>query len=113
MKMVAAAKMLRRAQDRMKRRGPTPSAWSGCWSRRHVACPGRETAALMRGTGKDDVHLIVVVTADRGLCGGFNSNIVRSATRACASWKAEGKTVKMLAVGKKGRDYFKREFDID
>ena len=65
---------------------------------------------LLSGTGSDQVQLMVVMTSERGLCGGFNSNIVKKAKLHAAALKAEGKTVKILTVGKKGRDQMKREF---
>src|SRR5690606_10819392 len=63
---------------------------------------------LVGGTGKDDVHLLVVATAERGLCGAFNSSIVRLARRQIEELLAQGKTVKILCVGKKGRDQLRR-----
>mgnify|MGYP000166858623 CR=1 FL=1 len=65
---------------------------------------GGDASPLLVGTGKDDVHLLVVMTAERGLCGGFNSTIVRLARQRIERLKSEGKTVKILTVGKKGRD---------
>jgi F-type H+-transporting ATPase subunit gamma len=65
---------------------------------------------LLTGTGFDQTHLLVVMTAERGLCGGFNSNIVKLARMAGKKLLAEGKTVKVLTVGKKGRESLKREF---
>ncbi len=65
---------------------------------------------LLAGTGDDKVHLLIVATADRGLCGAFNSSIVREARRTIRSLLAEGKTVKVLAVGRKGRDQLRRDF---
>jgi F-type H+-transporting ATPase subunit gamma len=62
------------------------------------------------GTGEDQVHLLVVMTAERGLCGGFNSNIAKRARAHIAKLQGAGKTVKILTVGKKGRDQLKREF---
>jgi len=64
---------------------------------------------LLRGTGEDKVHVLVVMTAERGLCGGFNSNIAKLARREAESLKAQGKTVKIITVGKKGRDALKRD----
>jgi len=64
----------------------------------------------MAGSGKDDVHLIVVMTAERGLCGGFNSSIARIAREKAVALMAEGKTVKMICVGKKGYDALKSQF---
>jgi F-type H+-transporting ATPase subunit gamma len=65
---------------------------------------------LLAGTGSDQVHLLIVATADRGLCGAFNSSIVREARRTIRALQAEGKTVKVLAVGRKGRDQLRRDF---
>ena len=65
---------------------------------------------LLAGTGKDDVHLLVVMTAERGLCGGFNTNIVKLAKARIAELQAKGKTVKVLTVGKKGREQLKRDY---
>ena len=65
---------------------------------------------LMTGTGKDQVHLLVVCTAERGLCGGFNSQISRFARDHARKLLAEGKTVKIFTVGKKGYDVLRREF---
>ena len=63
----------------------------------------------MAGTGKDDVHLLIVATADRGLCGGFNSTIVRGARRRIQELLAAGKQVKLIIIGKKGRDLLRRD----
>jgi F-type H+-transporting ATPase subunit gamma len=72
---------------------------------------GRDGAPkMLAGTGQDQVHLLVVGTADRGLCGGFNSNIVREARRRIRSLQENGKAVKILCVGRKGRDQLRREF---
>jgi len=65
---------------------------------------------LLAGTGSDKVHLVIVATGDRGLCGAFNSSIVREARRTIRALIAEGKTVKILAVGRKGRDQLRRDF---
>jgi F-type H+-transporting ATPase subunit gamma len=65
---------------------------------------------LLAGTGKDDVHLLVVMTSERGLCGGFNSSIVKLAKAHIQRLKGEGKTVKILTVGKKGREQLKRDY---
>ncbi|MEM7193143.1 MAG: F0F1 ATP synthase subunit gamma, partial [Pseudomonadota bacterium] len=66
---------------------------------------------LMVGTGKDDVHLLVVCTSERGLCGGFNSSIVRQAREQVMQLTGQGKQVKILCVGKKGYDQLKRQFE--
>ncbi len=65
---------------------------------------------LLSGTGKDDVHLLVVMTAERGLCGGFNANIAKKARAFARDLLAEGKEVKILTVGKKGRDQMRRDY---
>jgi F-type H+-transporting ATPase subunit gamma len=65
---------------------------------------------LLAGTGKEGVHLLVVATADRGLCGGFNSSIARGARRRIHALQQEGKQFKLLCVGRKGRDALRREF---
>ncbi len=65
--------------------------------------------ALLVGTGKDQVHLLIAVTADRGLAGAFNASIGRATRNLARRLEAEGKTVKILAVGRKGRDYLRRE----
>jgi F-type H+-transporting ATPase subunit gamma len=71
---------------------------------------GDDAPRLMTGTGKDDVHLLVVCTAERGLCGGFNSQIARYARDHVRRLLADGKTVKILCVGKKGYDILRREY---
>ncbi|MFN3578398.1 MAG: F0F1 ATP synthase subunit gamma, partial [Tabrizicola sp.] len=65
---------------------------------------------LLAGNGRDQVHLLVVMTSERGLCGGFNSSIVKLARSRAAELVAAGKTVKILTVGKKGREQLKREW---
>ena len=88
-----------------------PSGWSACWARspRRI---GQSAGApqLLSGTGEDKVHLVVVVTADRGLCGGFNGQVVRGARNLVNRLLADGKEVKILCVGRKGRDGLKRDF---
>src|SRR3546814_6622872 len=73
-----------------------------------AARDGGDMTPLLAGTGSDQVHLIVVATADRGLCGGFNTGIARRARRLIEQLLTEGKTVKVLAVGRKGRDQLRR-----
>ena len=76
------------------------------------AYQGREGApVLLAGTGKSDTHLLVVATGERGLAGGFNSSIARLARETAARLISEGKTVKILSVGKKGADILKRSFE--
>jgi F-type H+-transporting ATPase subunit gamma len=110
MKMVAAAK-LRRAQEQAVASRPYAERMERMLGSLAASAEGHDGAPkLLAGTGKDDVHLVVVGTADRGLCGGFNSNIVREAKRAIASLQGKGKTVKILCVGRKGRDQLRREY---
>ena len=109
MQMVAAAK-LRRAQEAAEAARPYAERMGEVLANLAVAFEGRDDAPkLMAGTGKDDVHLLVVATAERGLCGGFNSNIAKLAREKAKSLIAQGKTVKILCVGKKGYDALKRD----
>jgi F-type H+-transporting ATPase subunit gamma len=109
MKMVAAAK-LRRAQEQAEAARPYAERMDRMLGSLAASMAGQEGApALLAGTGKDTVHLVVVMTADRGLCGGFNSSIVRGARRLIRELRAEGKQVKVLCVGRKGRDQLRRE----
>jgi F-type H+-transporting ATPase subunit gamma len=110
MKMVAAAK-LRRAQEQAEAARPYAERMERMLGSLATASAGQAGApALLAGTGKDDVHLLVVGTADRGLCGGFNSNIVRDARQLIRSLVENGKTVKILCVGRKGRDQLRRQY---
>ena len=109
MQMVAAAK-LRRAQDAAEAARPYSERFNSVLAALASSVGSAESAPkLLSGTGKDDVHLLVVMTAERGLCGGFNSNIAKLARNHAAELKAKGKTVKVLTVGKKGRDSLKRD----
>jgi F-type H+-transporting ATPase subunit gamma len=110
MKMVAAAK-LRRAQEAAEAARPY-SERMGVVLANIAQAVGSDGDApkLMTGTGKDDVHLLVVCTAERGLCGGFNSQIARFARDHARNLLAKGKTVKIYCVGKKGFDSLRREF---
>ncbi|HUH49801.1 MAG TPA: F0F1 ATP synthase subunit gamma [Mycoplana sp.] len=110
MKMVAAAK-LRRAQEAAEAARPYSQRMSAVLANIAQAV-GQDDAAprLMTGTGKDDVHLLVVCTAERGLCGGFNSQIARLARDHTRKLLANGKTVKIICVGKKGFDILRREY---
>lgn len=110
MQMVAAAK-LRRAQDAAEQARPYGERFNAVVNKL-AASVGKSDSAprLLRGTGDDKVHLLVVMTAERGLCGGFNANIAKLAKTHAAELLARGKTVKILTVGKKGRDSLKREF---
>ena len=110
MKMVAAAK-LRRAQEAAEASRPYAERMERMLGSLAVSAASRDGAPkMLAGTGKDEVHLIVVGTADRGLCGGFNSNIVREARRDIAALRHGGKTVKILCVGRKGRDQLRRDY---
>ena len=110
MQMVAAAK-LRRAQESAESSRPYAEQFNAVMAGLASAAAGSDSAPkLLSGTGKDDVHLLVVMTAERGLCGGFNSNIAKLARVRGEELKAQGKTVKVLTVGKKGRDQLKRDF---
>ncbi|MEO0939046.1 MAG: F0F1 ATP synthase subunit gamma [Pseudomonadota bacterium] len=110
MQMVAAAK-LRRAQESAEAARPYTERFNAVMVGLAAAAEGSESAPkLLSGTGNDDVHLLVVMTAERGLCGGFNANIAKLARTKAETLKAAGKTVKILTVGKKGRDALKRDF---
>jgi len=110
MQMVAAAK-LRRAQEAAEAARPYAERMGEVLANLAAEYEGRDDAPkLMAGTGKDDVHLLVVATAERGLCGGFNTNIAKLAKERTRSLIAQGKTVKILCVGKKGFDALKRDF---
>jgi len=108
--MVAAAK-LRKAQSSAEAARPYASrlaAVVGSLSSRVTVNAG--TPKLMSGTGKSDVHLLVVANSDRGLCGAFNSNIVKAALVKARALEAEGKTVLFYLVGRKGRAVIRREY---
>ncbi len=109
MQMVAAAK-LRRAQDAAEAARPYAVRIAAVVDGLAASVAGSETAPrLLAGTGQDRVHLLVVMTAERGLCGGFNSSIVKAARLRAQKLLAEGKTVKILTVGKKGREQLRRD----
>lgn len=110
MKMVAAAK-LRRAREAAENARPYAERMERMVASlaQGVADPANAPKLLM-GTGKENVHLVVVATGDRGLCGGFNSSITRSARAAIRKLQAEGKQVKVLTVGKKSRELLRTEF---
>ena len=109
MKMVAAAK-LRRAQEAAEAARPYSQRMGAVLANIAQAVEADVAPVLMTGTGKDDVHLLVVCTADRGLCGGFNAQISRFARDRARKLIAQGKTVKIMTVGKKGYDRLRREF---
>ena len=113
MKMVAAAK-LRRAQEQAEASRPFSDRMGRMLA--NVASSAKGSAGaprLLSGTGSEQRHLLVVATADRGLCGGFNSNIAREGRRAIEQLKAEGKEVQVLCVGRKGRDILRRLYPND
>jgi F-type H+-transporting ATPase subunit gamma len=110
MKMVAAAK-LRRAQAQAEAARPYAERMQRMLASLGVSVAGAPDAPrLLVGTGADKVHLLVVVTAERGLAGAFNTNVGRFARTRIRALEAEGKTVKLLTVGRKGAVYLKREF---
>ena len=110
MQMVAAAK-LRRAQEAAESARPYAERMGAVLANIATAVAGAADAPkLIAGTGKDNVHLLVVCTSERGLCGGFNSSIARLARDHARELLAEGKTVKIYMVGKKGYDLMRREF---
>jgi F-type H+-transporting ATPase subunit gamma len=110
MKMVAAAK-LRRAQEGAEAARPYAQRMEGMVAAIGASI-GDPTGAprMLAGTGADDTHLLVACTADRGLCGGFNGTIVREVRRLARKLKGDGKTVKIICVGKKARDLLRRDF---
>jgi F-type H+-transporting ATPase subunit gamma len=111
MQMVAAAK-LRRAQEAAEAARPYSQRMAAVLANITQAVgTGSDAPALMTGTGKDDVHLLVVCTAERGLCGGFNSQIARFARDHVRKLLADGKQVKIICVGKKGFDILRREYN--
>ena len=110
MQMVAAAK-LRRAQEAAEAARPYSERMGSVLANITQAIGGGGDApALMTGTGKDNVHLLVVCTAERGLCGGFNSQIARHARDHIRRLLADGKQVKIICVGKKGFDILRRDY---
>jgi F-type H+-transporting ATPase subunit gamma len=110
MKLVAASK-LRRAQEQAESSRPFAERMSEMLANLGASVAGVEGAPpLLAGTGKDQVHLLVVATADRGLCGGFNASIARGARARIRELREGGKEVKILCVGRKGRDMLRREF---
>ena len=108
MQMVAAAK-LRRAQEAAEAARPYAERM-GAVIASLAAGQGNGGPKLLAGNGKDQVHLLVVMTSERGLCGGFNSSIVKLARARAVELVAAGKTVKILTVGKKGREQLKRDW---
>ena len=110
MKMVAASK-LRRAQSAAEQGRPYAARMERMLGALAAGLTGQAGAPrLMAGTGRDQTHLLIAVTGDRGLCGGFNSSIARATRQTAQALIAEGKTVKILTVGRKGRDALRRDF---
>jgi F-type H+-transporting ATPase subunit gamma len=110
MKMVAASK-LRRAQAAAEDARPYAKGMTRMLGAFVASMPeGVPMPLLLVGTGNDRTHLLVAVTADRGLCGGFNANVVREVRRRARELRAEGKTVKILCLGRKGRDALRGQF---
>ncbi|MGC1301819.1 MAG: F0F1 ATP synthase subunit gamma [Caulobacteraceae bacterium] len=109
MQMVAAAK-LRRAQDAAESARPYATRMASVIANLAQGVTGDAAPALLKGTGKDHKHLVVVATADRGLAGGFNSGIARAAREHIGRLIRDGKDVKIICVGRKGRDQLRRFF---
>ena len=110
MQMVASAK-LRRAQDAAQAGRPYAEQFNAVMIGLASSVSESESGPkLLTGTGSDSIQLLIVMTAERGLCGGFNSNIVKLARAEAKKLLSEGKKVKIITVGKKGRESLKREF---
>ncbi len=110
MKMVAASK-LRRAQEQAEAARPYADAMTRIMTSLTAnLVVDSSSPKLLSGTGKNEIVGLVVVTSDRGLCGGFNSSIVREARRQIRKLKSEGKQVKLICIGRKGRDQLRREY---
>ncbi len=110
MKMVAASR-LRRAQEQAEAARPYAQRMAQVLASLAAGMAGQPGAPpLLAGTGKDDVHLVVVATSDRGLAGGFNTSILREARRRIRELDNAGKTVKILTIGRKGRDSLRRDY---
>jgi F-type H+-transporting ATPase subunit gamma len=109
MQMVAAAK-LRRAQEAATAARPYAQRMDRVLANLNKRANRAGASPLLVGTGKDQTHLLIVMTAERGLCGGFNSNIARLARADAARLTREGKTIKLLCVGRKGADLLRREY---
>ena len=113
MQMVAAAK-LRRAEEAAEAARPYAERFGAVLAGLAGSVGGSDSAPkLLSGTGGDQTHLLVVMTSERGLCGGFNSSIVKLARQQAQSLMAAGKTVKILTVGKKGREQLRRDLEAN
>ena len=111
MQMVAAAK-LRRAQEAAEKARPYAEKMDQVVANLASSFQeGGSAPKVMSGSGSDQVHLLIIATAERGLCGGFNSSIVRLARQSARDLISQGKNVKILTIGKKGREQLKREFE--
>ncbi len=109
MKMVAASR-LKRAQEQAESSRPYATRMGRMLASLGAHVPaGASAPPLMRGTGRDDVHLLLVMTSDRGLCGGFNGTLTRETRRRITELTAAGKSVKLFIVGRKGRDNLRRD----
>ena len=109
LQMVAAAK-LRRSQQAAEAARPYAQRMAAMIGNLAASVSGPSAPLLLAGTGKDDRHLIVVATADRGLAGAFNSSVVREARRKIAELTAAGKSVKIITIGRKARDQLRRQY---
>jgi len=110
MQMVASSK-LRRAQENAEAARPYAERMEGMLRAIAISVAGNDNAPrMLAGSGASDTHLLLVTTSDRGLCGGFNSSIVRAVKQRIAALQADGKTVKLLCLGRKGRDQLKRDY---
>ena len=109
MQMVAAAK-LKRAQDQAESARPYAQKMASVIANLAAGVSGADAPKLLAGTGADQRHLIVVATADKGLAGGFSTNVIRAARERINSLIANGKDVKIIAVGKKSRDQLARQY---
>ena len=108
MKMVAAAK-LRKAQTAAEAARPYAERMERMLSSLAAGAVASNAPKLLAGTGKDDTHLIVVVSSDRGLCGGFNTNLVRDVRKHVGTLEAAGKTVKLITIGRKASGLLRRD----
>jgi F-type H+-transporting ATPase subunit gamma len=109
MQMVAAAK-LRRAQDQAEAARPYAERLEKIMGRAGRVASSAAALPLLRGTGSDQTHLLIVATGERGLAGAFNSNIAKMAREHTRKLQAEGKQVKILTIGRKGADQLRRDF---
>ena len=111
MQMVASSK-LRRAQENAEAARPYAERMEGMLRAIAISVAGNDNApAMLAGSGASDTHLLVVTCSDRGLCGAFNSSIARAIKKMVAVLQADGKTVKLLCIGRKGRDQLKRDYE--